>query len=301
MKFIKRLIMVVVVLVLVGIAVSAGAWFMLRGTPEWYQPDTTTDAQRQAAFERARNMYTRMTNWAGAARARSHQASSGDRPNATTTQADDVMAHEPDQPFQIQFTDAELNAFFNTWVDNRGRRAMFDKYVDHPRLVLRDQQLIVAGNVKELGTVVSMQFEPRIDSEGRLQMNLVRVLGGILPLPDAMWADQRDKIEHLLASKLPALQRDSRFAPDGTANASAASASMNKLLWSILHREPADPVVFVPCEQFNLAPSIPTKITAVSIQNDTLTMTVQQMTGAERESLMERLRSPAEDATAMSR
>jgi hypothetical protein len=290
MKFLKGFIAVVVVLILGGIIVLVGGWFMLRGTPEWYKPDTSTPEQRQIAARNAEDMFTQMTNWAASARAQHLRAAALE--NGTTTQAATAMAHEPSQPFQIQFTDQELNAFFDKWADFRGRREFFEQYVQDPRLVLRNNQLILAGTIKEMNMVVSMQFEPKINEQGRIQMNLVRVLGGILPMPDALWANPRQRIVRMLQSKLPMYQNEATIGSDGSANSAAASIGMNKLLLAVLHRKTADPVLFVPYDVRNLNRTLPVKITAVSIQNNTLTVTAEQMTSAERSALLTKLRAP---------
>src|SRR4051794_13253934 len=292
MKWLKRLLLLVAVLLLGAMLMSAGGWFLLRGKPAWYHPRTMTAEQRKRAADRAENTLVNIQNWAGGARAARLRASAaaGDLP--TTTQAATALAHEPSQPFQIQFTDEELNAFFEKWADVNGRREYLERFIEDPRLVLRDNQLILAGTVKDLGTVVSMQFEPRIDEHGSLQMNLVRVLGGVLPLPDALWASKRARMEQYLAEKLPTYQQAASVAPDGTANSAAASAAMNKLLQSILHGDPAEPALFVPYDVRQLNRSVPVKITAVTVQNNTLTITAEQMTTREREAMMDRLRAP---------
>jgi hypothetical protein len=146
-----------------------------------------------------------------------------------------------------------------------------------------------------------MQFEPRIDEQGRLKMNLVHVLGGILPLPDAAWSKQREKLERLLQAKLPAYQQAAALAPDGTANAAAASAGMNKMLLAVLRGEPADPVLFVPYDPNKLSRSLPVKVTAVSIHDNAMTITAEPMTNAERAALLERLHAPSETETAVAR
>ncbi len=319
MKFLKAFLLFVAVLLLGGIVLAVGGWFMLRGTPAWYKPNSRTQAQRRLDADSAEDKLITMRNWAQRVRAsaasksqRTHNSAAAIAAAAsstgplttdlpTTTQAATVLAHEPQQAFQIQFTDAELNAFFDKWADVGGRRAVFERYIEDPRLILRDNQLILAGNVKDLGTVVSMQFEPTIDEQGNLQMNLVHVLGGILPLPDAMWARQREKIERTLKSNLPTYQQAAKISADGAANSAAASAGMDKLLLAVLHREPADPVVFVPYDRGNLGRSLPVKITAVSIGDNTLTITADQMTSAERDALLQRLRAAYDDATAVAR
>jgi hypothetical protein len=290
MKLLKGIVFTLVVLFLGSIIVLTGGWFMLRGTPDWYKPDPSTPEQRESVARKAEDKFISMINWAATARARRIRSAASDAP--TTSQAAIAMAHEPLQPFQIQFTDQELNAFFDKWADFNGRREYFEQYVESPRLVIRNNQLIAAGTVKEMNMVVSMEFEPRIDEQGRIQMNLVRVLGGILPMPDALWANPRDKIERFLQSKLPEYQRAASISNDGTANSSAASAGMNKLLLAVLHGETADPVLFVPYDYKNLSRTLPVKITAVSIQNNTLTVTAEQMTAQERTALVNKLRAP---------
>lgn len=299
MKLLKICLLVLAVLLLGGIALSVGGWFMLRGTPEWYRPTTATVEQRAASAKRAEQMFTKMTNWAGGARAARLRAAipaTGEAP--TTGQAVTALAHEPSTPFQIQFTGDELTALFEKWTEGNGRREFFNQYVQDARLVLRNNQLILAGNVNDLGTVVSVQFDPSIDAQGNLKMSIARVLGGILPLPDAVWARKRERIERMLRSKLPGYQQAAALSDDGTANSAASSAGMNKLLLSVLRGAAADPVLFIPYDVQKLNRSLPVKITAVMIENDTMTITAEQMTPAERESMLERLRAPYQTATA---
>jgi hypothetical protein len=305
MKLLKVFLVLVSVALLSAILLAAGGWFMLRGTPDWYKPVTSTPEQRKAAAERAEAMMRGINNWAAASRAARLRAAAAAPENAdepTTHQAAAALAaRDPSTPFQIQFTDEELNAFFEKWVDINGRREAIAQYVTDPRLVLRDNQLILAGTVKDLGAIVSMQFEPKIDEQGRLQMSLVHVLGGILPLPNAVWSKQRAKVEQLLQSKLPAYQQAAALAPDGTANAAAASAGMNKMLLAILRGEPADPVLFVPYDPGKLSRSLPVKITNVSIHDNAMTITAEQMTNSERAGLLERLHAPSQTETAVAR
>lgn len=302
MKFLKLFLLLIAVILLGGIALSVGGWFMLRGTPDWYQPRTLTAEQRKTSEARAEAMFVNMTNWAGGARAallRAANALEGESP--TTSQAATALAHQPAAPFQIQFSDDDLTAFFDKWAGGNGRREYFDQYVQDARLILRNNQLILAGTVKEMGTVVSVQFEPRIDARGSLQLRIARVLGGILPLPDAVWARKREKIERLLESKLPAYQQSAALSSDGTANSAASAAGMNKLLLAVLRGESAEPVLFIPYDVKKLNRSVPVKITAVTIENNTLKMTAEQMTTAERDAMLERLRAPYQTTTAVAR
>jgi hypothetical protein len=296
MRLLKALLRFVLIVVLVSIVLAVCGWFMLRGTPAWYRPQILTVQQRQAAAARVEDKLIHIYNWVAATRARRVRAVAATKnapPSATAASAAaDFLAHEPAQPFQISFTETELNAFFDKWADVGDRRAVLAQYVQSPRLVLRDKQIILAGTLKDTGLVVSMEFEPTIDNQGNLQMNMARVVAGVLPLPDVIWARRRKEALGVLTHKLPELQQRASIAPDGTASPAAAEAAMNKLLQAVLGHQTADPVLFLPYDVRNLDHCVPVTVSAVSIQNDTLTMTVQQMTTPQREALLQRLRMP---------
>jgi len=291
-KPLRILLKTAIALLLLVILTVAGLLYMLRGVPKWYRADTLSPEQRQAAARSAEDKYIRMTNWAAAARASYYR-------EPKTSQATTALEHAPAQPFQIDFSDDELNAFFDKWQEAGNRRELIARYVENPRLVLHDQQLILVGNVREMNTIVSMQFEPAIDSTGNLQMSLQRVLGGILPLPDAMWARQRGRLQHTLERALPAYQKEAKISADGSANGSMASACMNLLLQSVLQNEPSDAVMFIPIAPHTLTPCVPVKITAINISNSKLTMIAEQMTQGEREALLKKVKSaePAEPSS----
>ena len=103
-------------------------------------------------------------------------------------------------------TDEQLNAFFQKW-ENVQRQKLLEEFVEDPRIVIREKQLILVGKVKSMGIVLSLIFEPRLADNGDFMLNLVRVQGGMLTVPDAMWSGKRDSIEQMLARKLPAFQQ----------------------------------------------------------------------------------------------
>ncbi len=294
MRFLKSLLRFAIILLLFSIIFSVAGWFMLRGTPAWYRPDLMTPDQRRAAAARVEDKLIHIYNWVNATRARRQLAVAATKksPPSTPSAAADFLAHEPAQPFQIAFTEAELNAFFDKWADVADRRAVLAQYVQNPRLVLRDKQIILAGTLKDLGLVVSMEFEPAIDPQGNLQMNLTRVVGGVLHLPDIIWARRRKDILNLLAAKLPILQLRATISPDGTASPAAAEAAINKLLQATFSRQSADPVLFLPYDVTHPDRCVPVTVSAVSIQNDAINLTVQQMTAPQRQELIQRLRTP---------
>jgi hypothetical protein len=294
-KWLKRSLWTVALLLVVGAGLSAMSYVMIRRTPDWYHRDKRTEAELRTASGKLENMLIELRNWGSehhAAQVQSQQAINA----ATTRQAKIVQSRKADEAFNITFTDDQLNAFFNKWENYKERREWLDQYVDDPQLVIRGNQLIIVGKVKALDTVVSLVFEPRLEEHGELNLNLVHVLGGVLPLPDAMWANQRHAIEKTLQSKLPEYQQDAKISPEGIANGDAASASMNQLLLATLHYKPASAVIFIPIELEHLSQSLPVKITAVSIHDHTVDMTAEQMNDKEREAFLKKLKEPEESA-----
>ena len=66
-------------------------------------------------------------------------------------------------PITVSFTDDELNAFFDKWITWNNWKAAYERHMIDPILILDDGRLILAGRIRELESVVSLHFEPRID------------------------------------------------------------------------------------------------------------------------------------------
>jgi uncharacterized protein YpmS len=291
----KLFIALLAMLVLLAAGLWVASYAMLRRTPDWYQPDTRSEAQRNKAAKAIEDLLAALSNWGGRRHAAVFRANLPDAPinDPSTQQARAMLGSKPDEVFQITFTDDQLNAFFNKWANTHDRRAWFDQYVEDPRLVLRENQLILVGKVKDQGVVVSLIFQPKLDEQGRINLNLTNVLGGVLPMPDALWANQRAAIEESLRRKLPLYQAGAEITPDGVANGDAGSAAMNQLISATLKYKSANSVIFVPLNQ-NLSQSLPVKITSVAIHDHTLQMTAEQMSEEERGAFLKELKANAE-------
>src|SRR5205085_8300733 len=81
-----------------------------------------------------------------------------------------------------------------------------------------------------------------------------------------------------------------KISPDGAANGPAVAAGMNLLLLHALNNEPADPILFLPHDLTHSGNGLPVKLTAVKIENKTITMTVQPLTAEERQELLQKLK-----------
>ena len=170
---------------------------------------------------------------------------------------------------------------------------MLEQYVENPRLVIRENQLIVVGKAKQVDAVVSLIFEPSITADGKLDLRLKRVMGGMLPLPEAFWGPHRESVRQGLLKHLAEYQAEAAITPDGLANGAAASAGMNEMLVAALadHDDPVPAVVFVPVRPPALKPTMPVRITAVRAHDHTLTLTAEPMSVADRKAVLEQIKA----------
>jgi uncharacterized protein YpmS len=264
-----------IVLSVVGIA-------MFKGTPTWYSDaagDRPTDAQREQLARAAENKMIDAQNWAATLRAdaqRSQYATT-----ATTARAE--ASHV------IEFSDRELNALFDKWSVLYGWRDKYAEYLEDPRVILKNDRLILAGRMKELGAVASIQFRPQLDAQGKLRLDLVRVTGGKLPLPEAAWVKWRDVIVDATRKNLPSWRAQAKIDSSGAANFSAMAATLSRLLFAVAARQPAEPVLFLPLA--GEKDSVPVKVANVAVETGKLTLTVEPLTPAERAALLQRIRT----------
>ena len=285
-KWLKICLWIALLLIVAGFGLSAMSYIAIHRTPDWYQPDTRTQGERTRAADRLENLLGHLVSWGQ--KKHFESPASMDAHNAQQAQA--ALARKADEAFPVSFTDDELNALFNKWANTHDRREWFEQYVEDPRIVIRGHQLIFVGKAKAMGTVVSLVFEPKLDTAGQLDLKLVHVLGGVLPLPDALWSGRRVGIERMLRDKLPAYQQDANISSDGIANGDAASAAMNQLLLATLQYKHTAPNIFVPIDWLNLTKSLPVKITSLSMHDHTIEMTAEQMNADERKALLQQLK-----------
>ncbi len=293
-KWIKRGIWTIAFLIVAGVITAGVLNHMVHGTPDWYQPDVSTPDEKRTAADRVENLlmeirfrFSPPTQAALAARRAQEMAKANSQ---SAAQSDLVKSEQPDLPFDLELTDAQLNAYFQRW-ETVDRQHLLDEYVEDPRIVIRDNQLILVGKVKSMGIILSFIFEPRLDDHGDFFLNLVRVQGGMLAVPDAMWSGKRDSIEQMLARKLPPFQARAAVAADGTVNGDTGSAAINEMLLAVLRNTTSPAVIFVPVGNFSLAPSFPVRITAMSMRGHSLKMTARKMTPDELAKLLKTIKT----------
>lgn len=294
MKWVKRIVIAVGLLaVMAALAGVLIYHFGVRGVPAWYQQHKIDPETLAAAARRATNKVAATINWASESQAyQDGQRSTG------ATQPDGAAAtvNQPPKPFKLTFTEEELNAFLADWTQDLQQK--YSDVLKDPVVALHDGRLILAAQMQDAGTVMSVHFKPVVDVEkSELWLTVDRVLAGNLPLPESLFDKYRARLSKKLQKALPNMQAQARFHPDGTANADAVQAGLSKLLLHMLNREAASPMLFLPVPGKG---SVPVKLTAAMVANKSLDLMIELPSTEEREALLKSIRTPYRPASAES-
>jgi hypothetical protein len=275
-KWIKRLMLLVALFLVSILAVAYGGIRMFKGAPEWYRRAGMSPAQRELLARRAFNKFADIQNAAALAR-QGQLASASSTPDAAVL------------PIVVSFSDDELNAFFEKWENYANWKSNYERYVDDPLIVNQDNRIILAGEVKELGAVVSLQFAPRIQPDGRLDLHLDRILAGQLPLPGVFIHPYQDRLTDNLRTELPRWRARAALDSEGAANSDLIFATMARLFLHALDHTSADPVLFLPLVERRA--NVPVRIRDVKVEDHNVTMTVLPLDGKERAALLARIKA----------
>jgi len=275
--WLKRIIVTVAIVTIVMVLVAI---YLLRGSPDWYARATLTAEERALLASEAEGTLLRAREFAASARAA--EARSATNP---------AMSAIPTEPMNVDFSQEAINSIVEKWGGIRNWRAGYEQYVRDPVLIFRKDRIILAGLVKDFGAVVSLHFAPKVTEKGELRLDLVKVLGGNLPMPESMYANYRDKITGGLQRKLAVWQRGAEIEPDGTANEAATSASLARLMLAALNSQPTDAVLFLPLGTGDDG-SVPMKVTEILVADQKLSMTIRPLSSDERKGVAQRLKQP---------
>ncbi|MBV8781667.1 MAG: hypothetical protein JO353_09735 [Phycisphaerae bacterium] len=275
-KWEKRALFTVGLLLLIIGALAYRSIRLLHGTPQWYRRSTATLAEKEAAARRAFNKFVGIQNVAATIH--------NDRQRARATQD---ATTEPAQTITVSFTDDELNAFFEKWSNFEDWKQNYDSYVENPIILLKPGQILLAGQVRDLDTIATVEFDPSLDDQGQLDLKLTEILGGRLPIPQPFVRPYFHKITDVLRDRLPAWRQGATIEADGAANKNLICASLSRLLIRTLQGEPTDPILFLPVVERHA--NVPAQIVGVIVGDHWLTVTVRPLDHSQRQALVDRI------------
>jgi hypothetical protein len=272
-----------------GLVLSAGAavlgYRQITRTPDWYAPPPVDSPEWSAAANRADQKVAQTLSWAAEVHAHRVRMRRAAAVGTTLPSADAAPG-----PRSISFTDTELNAFFVKWANApTGVPEKIAQFAEGLRLYIQNGKLILAGKLIKTGIIASVQLLPSIDSSGRLLLALQEVDAGCLPVPRSFLP--LDSVRGGLLEDLPRWQDDAAFAPDGIANESAIAAETAKLFLHTMDGSAAPAVAFLPSDVTRLKRAIPVKMTAISLSDHTLNATIDELSDAERQALLESIKA----------
>jgi uncharacterized protein YpmS len=281
MKWFRRCIFAVIVLVFGAILLLAGGFILLRGQPDYYHGSTLTAQQQAVAAGSAEDKFRQILNRADLAH----------RDSALATQTGTTHPAPAPATIDVTFTDDELNSVFEKWSELNNWKATYSRYISDPIVIFQRDRIILAGRVRnnELNAVVSVQLQPEMMQDGTMQLKLVRALAGRLPVPTAMFQKYLDRAVNALQQRLPKWQQGARIAPDGEANNDAIAAQLSELAIAALHQQPTDGVLFLPTAG---KANVPVKVVGVTMQDHAIQFSLQPLDASEREQLLKRIKSP---------
>jgi uncharacterized protein YpmS len=295
-KWLKSLLLLVAILLVALLGGVLVLWRMVRAQPDFYHVVVLPREQVEAAAQSATNKFATIQNQAARIRAgeraaravrTSREGASGSLAGVGTSSTQ-APTTAPDA-ISVTFTDTELNAFFEKWSNFQNWKSQYQRYVEDPIVILKDGRIILAGKLKDADLIASLHFEPKITPDGNLDLQLVRVLGGSLPLPQALVSGYEGKITDALRHHLPAWQRGAAFDDSGAANSPLICASLAKHCIRIFDHAPSEPVLFLPI--FAQRGSVPVRLTQVKIDDGSLTLTVEPMTREQQGKLIEHVKA----------
>ena len=281
MKWARRILHLVALMLLSIIAFSLIGLYLYRGTPHWYRPALASAQQIKDAANSADQKLLDLFSWAAGAQAERIRKLRG------ISGPDDSEGG----PKTITLTDDEVTSFFYSWSgpDKVDLEQRISRYFTDGRVIFTNDGIILAGNSPALGTLVSMEFNAGIDNQGQLNLSLASMRAGLLPIPQSVAAPYFQRLQAVLEDKLAEEQPYVQIDRTMTANAQALAASWLKLLLSSLAARPSDPTLIIPFDLAHLSRGLPVKLTNIKVEDGQITLTVQPLTPDDRQSLFEQL------------
>jgi hypothetical protein len=279
----KRTLITLSILV---IAVALVGMYLVRRAPDFYARPNLSPERRATLAREAQNQLIRAREFAQSARVAEVRSAT----NPATTRPG---------PMVVDFSQDQINSLIEKWAELDDWRAGYEKYVRDPVIIFQKDRIILAGLAKDLGAVVSLHFATHVDEQGQLILDLERVLGGNLPMPESMYSGYREKLVGGLRGKLVNWQREAALNPDGTVNDKAVVAGMAKMLLAGLTQKPADPYIFLPNGPGGSG-AVPMRVTKFDVLNDNAALTIMPLNTAERQAMMQQLKQPLPSGAAVS-
>ncbi len=274
-----------VLLSLLIVAIVAGLcmWWAYRAAgkvPEWYVPPDIASTQSIQEAHDAEGKIADVQTWAAAKHA-----------YESARQYGTPLAKPPAEELIISFSQAEVNSFVSKWYGRFGPQSANGRRLNDvfrgPMVRIERERITLAGAVPPLnGRIVSLDVQPVVEGGG-LNLKLLSVRTGNLPLPEFTWAKPRQMIIDSLTDMLGKLRAEAAIDRAGAANPEAVSSVMAIQGVDTLQHRITENVLFVPVSEKT---GLPVKLKSCDLQDGMITLTTQPLEKKERDALLYKLR-----------
>ena len=288
-KFLK--IAGVIVLLLVVAAAGAGLYVYRAAhrAPAFYEAEPLAGDDRLRAIESVERKVLNLQGDLDGAYARLLRGDKkADVPAATPSSAPDAA------PVRVSFTGPELDTYFTKWLKDSGFEGRLTSHLTGPRVGVQDGHVILAGEMKEVGAVVSLHFLPTLDADGAAHLRLDGTYVGRLAVPSGYFDEFRKKSLGALREGEPTLRQQAEINADGQADDAAVQLTMRRQILTLFEGDEVSPlVIFPPVAGHG---RVPARVTLLQVDGDALTLGVELMDKVARRELLRSLNSPVSAA-----
>jgi hypothetical protein len=262
--------------------------YLARGSPDWYQQQVATDEQRLAAANQSDQKLAELISYASDVAAAQRLRYRGNAAAATIAVG----------PKTITFSELQINEFLKKWDALLGGAMgeRFGQYVSDGRLILLDKHLLIAGTLKNISvlsnTVLSVEFVPSIDGDGRLWPMLRRVYGGRLPLPEILLQSPKRQLVQGMEGEMQDWQRHALVFPDGLVNHEAMAVEWGNMLLAAVRGTSVNSILVLPSDMGGFGPAVAVRLVDLQVSDRTISFTIRPLTDSEVQSVRADISKP---------
>jgi uncharacterized protein YpmS len=283
-KWKKRILRSLLVSVALLLIVGGVSWYLYHQPPDWYKPiSQLAPEDRKSAANDATQKLGDVVSWAAGIHARSVRLS---QPGA--------RSEPPPGPLTISLTQDEINSFLQAWREPEiaDIKDSLSQYFTDGQVVLSNHQIILAGQSKDMGTVVSVGFRPQMDETGQLNIAMGSISLGRLPIPNSIVAAKLKELRQNLVDAVQEDQSRALMSPMMAADSAAAAADFIRLFVDAIDGKPSPALMFVPFDLQDWNQCLVVRITAVDVEDGLITLTLTPIPSDQRQTVLDEIKQP---------
>lgn len=185
---------------------------------------------------------------------------------------------------KMTISEGEINAVYRKWSQWYDVASRIGRYVIDPQLRLFDNEIVIAGRVSGIKSVLSLHLIPIAINDQQVGFELDSIRAGVLPIPQTVLAGPRDRLIDTLRSRRLAWQTGAKLSPP---NSDAANFMMADVIVKLLEGKRVEGDVIL----HGSAGWVAARIESLTVQEGSLTATFRILTDEERAEMEAKIKS----------